>query len=519
MDSSPLFRNKSRLAIALVIVICLVGLFLRAYLYGLNRSLWFDEAELARNLVNRSFIDLLKPLDSNQGAPIGFLLLQKAVISLLGSRDYILRLVPLLAGLASVPLIYLVSKQYGGQLFSCISLALFAVSPRPVHYSSELKQYSTDLLAALVLLLIVPKCLEGKPKPRALVALGIAGAVAIWLSHPSLFVLAGIAVTLAVVFAVRRDSRRFWGLIGIGAVWLISLGLLYFISLRHLASNDALASYWSGSFAPIPSWSNLGWYYDAWSGLLKDPAALPVGVITVGLMIVGIFSLAIGRLPLMSILVSPFLLTLIASALGKYPFSGRLLIFLVPLLLLLVAAGVDRVRVALLKVNGLLAWLVTASLVIYLLWGPLTTAYENLESPPLGEHIKPAMSYLSQGYQDTDLIYLYIGAEPAFAFYAPLYGFDRDDYIVGVWARNDPTHYLEDVDKLRGNPRVWFVFSHNCSWCTVNEQDFILEHLDKIGVKRGELVSGSAAVYLYDLTEPVSHPVRSQLLMCASTVQ
>jgi len=111
------------------------------------------------------------------------------------------------------------------------------------------------------------------------------------------------------------------------------------------------------------------------------------------------------------------------------------------------------------------------------------------------------MSYLSQGYQSTDLIYVYIGAEPAFAFYAPLYGFDRNEYIVGVWARNDPARYLQDVDTLRGSPRVWFVFSHNCSWCVVNEQEFILDHLDKIGLKKGELLSHGAAVYLYDLTQ------------------
>jgi len=501
LDSSPLPRTKRRFVTGLVIATCLIGLFLRVYFYAVNRSLWFDEAALARNLVSRSFLDLLEPLESNQGAPIGFLVLQKLVISMLGSRDYVLRLIPLLAGLASVPLMYAVSKQYGGQLSACVSLALFALSPRLIYYSSELKQYSTDVLAALVLLLIVPKCLENKAKPHAFVALGIAGSVAIWLSHPSLFVLAGIALTLGLVFAVRRDKDRVFWLIGIGAAWVTSLGLLYLVSLRHLESNTDLVNYWSGSFAPIPSWSNLGWYYDAWIGLLRDPATLPISAITVGLLILGIFSFAFRRLPLMFVLLAPFLLTLIASALGKYPFSGRLLLFLVPLLFLLLAEGVERVWMVLLRVNRPMAGLVTACLIVYLLWTPIAAAYENLQSPPLGEEIKPAMSYLSQGYQSTDLIYVYIGAEPAFAFYAPVYGFDRNDYIVGVWARNDPGQYLQDVDRLRGSQRVWFVFSHNCSWCTVNEQDFILEHLNEIGVKTGELITSGAAVYLYDLAE------------------
>src|SRR5512137_577512 len=114
----PSEKFKSALITTLFVAACLIGLFLRIYFYAINRSLWFDEAELARNLVSRSFLDLLKPLASNQGAPIGFLLLEKVVVTLLGSRDYILRLIPLLAGLASIPLVYSVAKQYGGRLFT-----------------------------------------------------------------------------------------------------------------------------------------------------------------------------------------------------------------------------------------------------------------------------------------------------------------------------------------------------------------------------------------------------------------
>jgi hypothetical protein len=146
-----------------------------------------------------------------------------------------------------------------------------------------------------------------------------------------------------------------------------------------------------------------------------------------------------------------------------------------------------------------MAGLVSASLVVYFLYGPIAVAYENLQSPPLGEHIKPVMSYMSENYLSTDLIYVYYGAAPAFEFYAPLYGFDRNDYIVGLSARKDPAQYLEEIEKIKGSQRIWFVFSHNCSWCIVNEQDFILEHLNEIGLKNGELVSDGASVYLYNL--------------------
>ena len=129
-----------------------VGAGLRLYFYLLNRSLWFDEALLALNLSGRSFAELLQPLDYNQSAPLGFLLLQKTLISLLGNRDYWLRLIPLLAGLSSLPLFYLTARRFLRPAAVQVVLWLFALSPPLIYYSSECKQYSSDVLIALLLI-------------------------------------------------------------------------------------------------------------------------------------------------------------------------------------------------------------------------------------------------------------------------------------------------------------------------------------------------------------------------------
>jgi len=480
---------------------CLLGFFLRLHLYGVNRSFWLDEAVLALNILNRSFLDLLRPLSYNQGAPIGFLTLQKAVVSLLGSRDYIFRLIPLWAGLVSIPLMYSVSRRYVRGIAPFVSLGLFVLSPKLTYYSSELKPYSSDVLATLLLLLIASKCFENEANLRTLITLGIVGVLVVWFSYPALFIFAGIFLILGLVFAKRRDLYRLWWLIGIGGVWGANWLLIYLISLRYLASNEVLASYWSDSFAPLPPWSDFGWYYNASIVILNNPTGLPVSLITVGLLILGIFSHAFRQWPLMLVLITPFLLTLMASALGKYPFSGRLLLFAVPLLLLLLAEGVERIRVMLLRMNKPIASLVALSLMVYFLYTPAIGAYRGLKSPQMSEHIKPVMAYLSQSRLRTDLIYVYYGAKPAFEFYAPLYGFDRHDYMVGVYARNDPDRYLQDINNLRGHQRVWVVFSHICHWCGVNEEDFFLTHLSKIGVKKDEFISDGASVYLYDLAQ------------------
>ncbi len=85
-----------------VLIIFLLGILLRLRQYFIGRSLWVDEAMLALNIVNRNFAGLLKPLDLDQGAPIGFLLVEKVFNLLLGRNEYSLRLFPLLLGLALV---------------------------------------------------------------------------------------------------------------------------------------------------------------------------------------------------------------------------------------------------------------------------------------------------------------------------------------------------------------------------------------------------------------------------------
>jgi hypothetical protein len=200
----------------------------------------------------------------------------------------------------------------------------------------------------------------------------------------------------------------------------------------------------------------------------------------------------------MLVLTAPFLLTLIASAFRKYPFSGRLLLFLVPLLLLLLAEGVERVRIVLMRVNKIIAIGLSTLLIVYLFLNPIKTAFANVRTPPMGSNIKPTMAYISNNYLSGDLIYVYYGAGPAFKFYVPQYGFVNKKYIVGISSRYDPVKYLQDIDNLKGNQRVWIVFSHVCV-CGVNEKSYIMDYLNKTGVKRGEFIAYGSSVYLYNM--------------------
>src|SRR4051794_12995091 len=92
-------RRQAVLWLTLFVVL---GVVLRWVQYWPARSLWHDEAALAVNIVQRSFAELLEPLDFNQGAPIGFLMVQKALGATFGYEARVLRFVPFLCAVLSV---------------------------------------------------------------------------------------------------------------------------------------------------------------------------------------------------------------------------------------------------------------------------------------------------------------------------------------------------------------------------------------------------------------------------------
>ena len=244
--------------IAFLLILTGAGLRLRQYLTG--RSLWADEAMLALNLVDRSFAGMFQPLAYDQGAPIGFLLVEKLFNTVLGKHEFALRLFPLLVGLISLWLFYLLLTRVTQGAGLLVSLALFALNPRLIYYSSEVKQYILDVAVTILLLLIAAPVFHTSHQRKGYFWLTLAGMIALWFSHPALFVLAGIGLALVIVTLRRRDYSNLKFVIGIGVVWVLEIAFLYLLILKDLSQNAYMREYWQGAFLPVPPWSDPGWF-------------------------------------------------------------------------------------------------------------------------------------------------------------------------------------------------------------------------------------------------------------------
>ena len=88
------------------VVVLGLGVVLRLVAYGMNRAMWLDEQALKGNIIGVRMLDFSEPLKGDQLAPFGFLIFQRAIASILGGRNHVLRFLPLAAGIASLALFF-----------------------------------------------------------------------------------------------------------------------------------------------------------------------------------------------------------------------------------------------------------------------------------------------------------------------------------------------------------------------------------------------------------------------------
>lgn len=507
-------------------LIILAGVLLRLTQYLSNRSLWLDEAYLALNIVNRSFLQLLKPLDNNQGAPIGFLMLERAAVRLFGPGEYALRLFPFLAGLIALLLFHRLARQSVTSKAVPIALGLFATSAPLIYYSSEVKQYSGDVLIAVILSSAAIYYASRRLTSGRAALFGLLGAATIWFSHSAIFVLAGIGLTL-VLFCPPDDRRERAQKLSISfLLWGLSLGACYLVSLRHLSANPSLLHYWDFSFPPAHLFSvaGVGWFAETFFTIFQSPVGLELAGIGAFAFLVGawaMFSAPVSApvsppgpslfLPLcpsprqkLVLLLAPLAVTLVAATLHKYPFSGRLLLFAVPALVLVIAEGAAYVRVK----TRVAAPGIGACLIGVLFFYPVLFSSYHLIRPTFRQEIKPALRYIQAHARPGDTLYIHRDAWPAFRYYAarlPLANLKIVQGTFYVTPEQGWSAYESDSAKLAGNGRVWVLFTPRDP-AAVTDKNLFLYFINRHGSRLDTFEGLGAAAYLYDLSPDSAPP-------------
>ncbi len=496
---------------AAALVVVAIGVVLRCIQYAGSGALWMDELALSRNVVDRGWRELIvEPLGIGQVAPAGFVLAQKALVTSLGSDDdLVLRAVPFAASVVSLILFWRLADRWLSGIGSVVAVTLFATAMPLLFFATQAKQYSTDVLASIAIVLCGAVLDVPRPTRRALVICAVVGATLAWLSYPALLVLGatGIVVLIRAVWSPEQ-RRDVWALAGVVAIWALSALVSLLVAIPSVSPDVrfGMLTFWSRGFPPettnplaVTRWllSQIESLVGAFgTASLRYPAPVVYGAL--GLL--GALALLWRRQLPGQIAVTVGMAALAAAVARQYPLAERLALYLIPLVLLLMAAGVEAIQTWLAPRSRRLAHLAPA-LVVPCLW-PLATA-----PPPYQlENVHPAMGHLQRHRQPTDRIYVYYGAMLAFDFYGARYGFTNDAYVAGRCHRPDSRAYLEEIDTLRGAPRVWVFFAHAVP--RYHDRDDLLDYLDTIGHRVERVASGSeehppdVELYLYDLSDP-----------------
>ena len=273
---TPKYRRCSIKSISFIFIGW--GLALRLIQFFSGRSLWADEAKISLNILNRSYVELTQVLDYNQVAPIGFLWIEKLATQLLGPNEFALRLFPLLSDIISLFLIYYLAKRYLHPLAIAISVAFFACHRELIYYSSEIKQYSSDVGISLLVLAIIHSA-SNRLKKSQVFLFSIVGAIAVWFSHPSVFVLAGVLFSAIIPQVIRhikdKESLHLLGWLIVCSVWTISFGAFYILAIQTASSNEELLMSWSSYRAFPESFLDIDWLIYSLKRFFWNPLDFP----------------------------------------------------------------------------------------------------------------------------------------------------------------------------------------------------------------------------------------------------
>jgi hypothetical protein len=309
-----------------------------------NASLSGDEAMLGLNIGRRGFLRLLQPLDYGQVATIPFLWAERLLVLLGGVSGYSLRVVPLLAGIGLLWVLYRLAAEVTGRVEALVALALVGTAFPLIRYSVEVKPYIVDAFVATVLVWTGCRVAEDLGNRRNWLRLALGGVAAVLVSTPALLVSGAVAGGLAVT-ALR--ARRTRALVGLGAIltcWLAIFGVTYATWYAPNARAPYMRDFWSQAILRLGtphlisrSWLGLeetGCTLTCWRGLVD------VTPLLILLTCIGVAGIWRRRGPDYAILVAgPLAAAFGASAVGQYPIAARLVLFAAPLLAIMVATG------------------------------------------------------------------------------------------------------------------------------------------------------------------------------------
>ena len=223
----------------LLLSLTLVGAILRFYNLGFN-SLWLDEASTLTFAV-KSIPDIWQATTGGEFNPPLFYWTENLML-VFGNSEAVLRFVPALLGVLTIPLIYLAGKEFMNRNTGIIAAAAFAFSPFLIFYSQEARAYSMMLFFVTFAMVFYFRALQNNSL-RDWALFGALSALAFW-THFYALVIIGALFLFALYELypkIRNDLLAVKPLVAGGALFTLICLPLIIVTIQLFAKRTGSA--------------------------------------------------------------------------------------------------------------------------------------------------------------------------------------------------------------------------------------------------------------------------------------
>src|SRR5262249_40663116 len=268
--------------------------------------------------------------------------------------------------------------------------------------------------------------------------------------------------------------------------------MFYLHSLKGIGSRQDLVNYWQemyDAFMPV-GWEGAFWLAAKTKELLALPALGP-SIVMLPMVLAGGVILALQDWRKALILLIPIFVTVAASALKLYPFADRLILFLVPQVILLVAISVEALlTIKRRAVAFTLSVMAVSALLIYpVRWSAaLVMRPENFGK----ENFRDVLADVLASSECRSKILIYESAMNHYSYYHLYRGFDRE-----ARAKVVTESEISEISREQP-PCLWILFCHapkseesSITGVLINRGYRPLHYISKIGA--------DATLYMRDM--------------------
>jgi len=317
--------------IQILLALTIIGAILRFYHLDFN-SLWLDEA---------STLTMSKPsLDAIWGYAISgdfhpplFHWIEHFML-MFGQSEFVIRFIPAVLGTLTIPVFYLIGKEFRDENVGIISAALLTVSYFGIYYSQEAYSYALVLFTFSLVILFYLRALRTNSIVDW-VLFGIASALAFW-THYYVVIPIGV-IYLHALLSIRERLKESLAnikhmVIAFAIMTVFIIPLIMIVIERYQTLTAAPPTYGVLGVAMIPETIlRLSGGYSPFNWVLA--------IIYIGIMLIGfaqLFTENKNRFLLSGmVLVIPLIMSVIISA--KMTMNPRYLIYLMPVFYVMIA--------------------------------------------------------------------------------------------------------------------------------------------------------------------------------------